>query len=57
MKKLLPELVKHIRSGALHPEDIISHRLPLSQAARAYDIFDRKQDGCRKVVLKPAQAA
>lgn len=30
---------------------LISHRLPLSEAARAYEIFDRKLDGCTKIVL------
>lgn len=34
-------------------EDIITHRLPLSDAARAYDIFQKKEDNCVKVVLKP----
>jgi len=32
---------------------IISHHLPLSEGAEAYRIFDHKQDGCTKVVLKP----
>lgn len=34
-------------------EDIITHRLPLLDAARAYDIFQNKEDDCVKVVLKP----
>lgn len=34
-------------------EDIISHRLPLSEAPRAYHIFNEKLEGCVKVVLKP----
>ena len=53
VKKFLPELLKHVQSGALRPEEIISHRLPLSQASRAYEIFDRKEEECRKVVLRP----
>jgi threonine dehydrogenase-like Zn-dependent dehydrogenase len=32
---------------------VISHRLPLADAVRAYDIFDRKLESCTKVVLKP----
>ena len=31
---------------------IISHRMPLNQGLRAYEIFDKKLDGCVKVVLK-----
>ncbi|WP_316831796.1 zinc-dependent alcohol dehydrogenase [Pedobacter aquatilis] len=34
-------------------DDIISHSLPLEDAAHAYNIFDQKQDECVKVVLKP----
>ncbi len=34
-------------------DDIITHVLPLEQAGHAYDIFNRKEDSCVKVVLKP----
>ncbi|HXU44686.1 MAG TPA: alcohol dehydrogenase catalytic domain-containing protein [Thermoanaerobaculia bacterium] len=32
---------------------IISHRLPLAEGPRAYDLFDRRAEGCTKVVLSP----
>jgi threonine dehydrogenase-like Zn-dependent dehydrogenase len=50
---LLPELIGHLANGSLQPERIITHRLPLSEAARGYEIFDGKQENCRKVVLRP----
>lgn len=34
-------------------DDYATHRLPLEQAPHAYEIFQKKQDGCFKVVLKP----
>jgi S-(hydroxymethyl)glutathione dehydrogenase/alcohol dehydrogenase len=34
-------------------DDIITHTLPLDQAPHAYSIFNKKQDNCVKVVLKP----
>jgi threonine dehydrogenase-like Zn-dependent dehydrogenase len=37
----------------LHPDIIISHRLPLRDAANGYKIFDNKEEDCRKVVLLP----
>lgn len=49
----MPELLDHIQAGALHPEDIITHRMTLAQAADAYRIFDQKEEDCRKVVLRP----
>ena len=30
-----------------------THRLPLSEAPHAYEIFQKKQDGAVKIVLKP----
>ncbi|WP_114854911.1 alcohol dehydrogenase catalytic domain-containing protein [Brachybacterium sp. YJGR34] len=33
--------------------DLVTHRLPLEDAAAGYDLFQRKQDGCIKVVLDP----
>jgi threonine dehydrogenase-like Zn-dependent dehydrogenase len=34
-------------------EDLATHRLPLDEAPRAYEIFQKKQDGAIKIVLKP----
>jgi S-(hydroxymethyl)glutathione dehydrogenase / alcohol dehydrogenase len=34
-------------------DDIITHRVPLSKASEAYDMFKKKTDDCVKVVLKP----
>ena len=34
-------------------EDLATHRLPLADAPAAYDMFQKKTDGCLKVVLKP----
>lgn len=33
--------------------DLRTHRLPLEQAPEAYDMFQKKRDGCIKVVLDP----
>ena len=53
VQRFLPELLTHIGEGRLSPEVIVSHRLPLSEAARGYRVFDGKQEDCRKVVLTP----
>ena len=45
--------MKMVQEGKVTLDDIITHRLPLSQAVHGYDIFRNKQDGCVKVVLKP----
>jgi threonine dehydrogenase-like Zn-dependent dehydrogenase len=50
------ELLDHISHGRLKPEVIITHHLPLEDAARGYQIFNDKQEDCRKVVLTPGLA-
>ncbi len=34
-------------------DDIITHTLPLSEVSHAYEIFQKKEEDCVKVVLKP----
>ena len=50
---LLPDLLERIQNGALQPEVIISHRMNLSDAAEGYRLFDKQEDDCRKVILRP----
>jgi len=37
----------------LGTEDLATHVLPLADAAHGYDIFQKKEDGCVKVLLTP----
>jgi threonine dehydrogenase-like Zn-dependent dehydrogenase len=53
VQALMPELLQFINEGRLNPELIISHRLPLIEAVRGYELFNDKQEDCRKVILKP----
>jgi len=50
----MPELLRHIDEGNLQPQAIITHRMSLEDAPRGYDIFNKKEENCRKVVLVPA---
>ena len=52
--RFVPELLDHIRSGRIDPSFVVTHRMPLSQAAEGYRIFREKLDDCVKVVLDPA---
>ena len=52
-QQFMPELLEHIGNGRMKPEVIISHRMKLADAARGYEIFNDKEDECRKVVLVP----
>ncbi|MBW8683570.1 zinc-dependent alcohol dehydrogenase [Chitinophaga rhizophila] len=56
VKRLLPRLIEHIRSGYIDPKAIISHRVPLEEVADAYHIFSAKLDNCIKPILIPPSA-
>lgn len=46
----MPEIYQLLKEEKIAPTDIITHRMPLDEAERA---FDTKTDGCIKVVLQP----
>jgi len=46
-----PELAPMVRSGRLKPEQFISHRMPLSEGAHAYALFNDRREGALKMVL------
>lgn len=46
-----PELIPLVQGGRLKPEKTISHRLPLSEGAEAYALFDKREAGALKMVL------
>jgi threonine dehydrogenase-like Zn-dependent dehydrogenase len=51
--KHIDKLLSYVIDGKVKLDDIITHRLPLSQIAHGYDIFKHKQEDCVKVVLDP----
>ncbi len=52
-RAVLEELIPMVRRKEHDLTAVISHRLPLDQGPRGYEIFDRKEDRCTKVVLEP----
>ncbi|MFD2924949.1 zinc-dependent alcohol dehydrogenase [Halobacillus naozhouensis] len=50
---LMPKLYDMIENNEFDPTDIITHRMSLEEAPKGYDIFDKKEDGNIKVILKP----
>ena len=49
----LPALFPLVQSGRLRPEKYISHRMPLSEGAEAYRLFEAREAGALKMVLTP----
>jgi threonine dehydrogenase-like Zn-dependent dehydrogenase len=40
-------------AGQIDPSFVITHKIPLSETPRGYELFKNKADDCLKVVLKP----
>jgi threonine dehydrogenase-like Zn-dependent dehydrogenase len=53
VQKYMDELLKMILDGKIDTTFLISHRLPLEEAARGYKMFKEQQNDVTKVVLKP----
>jgi alcohol dehydrogenase len=49
----IKELVDLIRTGRLDLTAIITHRMKLDDAIRAYEIFEKREDGAIKILLTP----
>ena len=52
VQRYMKPLLERIRRGEIDPTMVITHTMPLHDAPKGYDIFNRKQDNCEKVVLK-----
>ena len=55
VQRYLKPLLQMIINGDIDPSFVVTHRLPLEEAPRGFEIFKQKQDKCIKVVLKPGQ--
>ncbi|WP_114778385.1 zinc-dependent alcohol dehydrogenase [Botryobacter ruber] len=51
--RYIDHLISLVQEKKVVLDDIITHTVPLSEASKMYDIFNKKEDNCMKVVLKP----
>ena len=56
MHKYMRPLLERVQRGEVDPSFVITHKVPLANADEAYELFNRKDNGCIKVVLKPDAA-
>lgn len=54
VQRYMRPLLERIERGEIDPSFVITHVLPLRDAARGYQMFVDKEDECEKVVLKAA---
>jgi threonine dehydrogenase-like Zn-dependent dehydrogenase len=53
VQRYMTPLLERIVKGEVDPSFVITHRLPLDDAPRGFEMFGHKADECLKVVLKP----
>ncbi len=53
VQKYMKPLLDRVVRGEIDPAFVITHRLKLQDAPKAYEIFRDKKEGCIKVVLTP----
>jgi threonine dehydrogenase-like Zn-dependent dehydrogenase len=52
-QRYLRPLLKRIKNGEIDPSFVVTHRLKLTDAPQGFATFNRKQDGCIKIVMTP----
>ena len=52
VQRYMKPLLQRIQNGDIDPSFVITHRMPLSDAPRGFDMFLNKEDNCEKVVLQ-----
>ncbi|HVE80036.1 MAG TPA: zinc-dependent alcohol dehydrogenase [Gemmatimonadaceae bacterium] len=52
VQRYMKPLLERIQKGEIDSTFVITHRMPLSEAPRGYDIFMNKKENCEKIVLK-----
>jgi threonine dehydrogenase-like Zn-dependent dehydrogenase len=50
-QRYLDRLIGHVERGEVDPSFVVSHRMTLDEAPRAYDMFKKKKDHCLRVVM------
>jgi threonine dehydrogenase-like Zn-dependent dehydrogenase len=49
----IDKLMAMVLAGQVRVDDVITHRMKLDDAPRAYEMYCDKKDRCVKVVLSP----
>ena len=52
-QRYLKPLLDRIAHGDIDPSFVVTHRMRLAEAPQGFDMFNRKQDGCIKIVMTP----
>ncbi len=57
VQRYLKQLLKEVEDKKIDPSFVITHKLALKDAPQGYLMFDKKENGCIKVVMQPNLSA
>ena len=52
-QRYMHRLLEHVARNELNPAFMATHRFPLEEAPRGYEMFKHKEDGCVRAVFVP----
>ncbi|MFC7547835.1 zinc-dependent alcohol dehydrogenase [Plantactinospora sp. GCM10030261] len=52
-QRYIPMLLDRLAAGEMDPGYLATHPMPLAEGVRGYEMFEKKQDGCLRSVLRP----
>lgn len=53
VQNYIDELITLATSGKVRLDDVLTHTMPLEDAAKGYKMFNHKEDNCVKIIRKP----
>jgi threonine dehydrogenase-like Zn-dependent dehydrogenase len=53
VQRYMKPLLERIQKGEIDPSFVITHKMPLQDAPKGFEMFVNKEDDCIKIVLKP----
>ena len=53
VQRYFKPLLERIANGDIDPRFVVTHRMKLDEAPHGFDIFNRKLEGCIKIVMTP----
>lgn len=56
-QRYVPRLFELIQEGELDPAFLLTHPMPLEEAARGYELFKNKEDRCMRAAFRPGTSA
>jgi threonine dehydrogenase-like Zn-dependent dehydrogenase len=52
-QRYMGDMIRQVQAGELDPSFLLTHRMPLEESPRGYEMFKKKQDRCLRAAFTP----